>query len=124
MKEKLKKATRANGRDTETGEFVEVNWKHFLTGVDDRTINNITFLSRPSEVHAAAVGIVAVVAPSIVGLPPTAAVTGAGMYVLGRTVKRWAKSSNLHLRDAAEEPAYFALGYALMSLIMWVAQFV
>lgn len=84
----------------------------FLTGKDDPTIGGVSVLSRPREWHALGVGFVAVVAPSLIGLSPTVAAGGGGLYVLGRQVRAWADSDTLHLRDAAEEPAYFALGYA------------
>lgn len=94
----------------------------FLTGKDDPTIGSVSFLSRPREHHALAVGAIAATAPELVGLSAELAAGGAGLYVLGRTLRAWSDATTQHLRDAAEEPAYTALGYVGMHVPEYAPQ--
>lgn len=88
----------------------DINWKNFLTGKDDATIGNVTFLSRPAEWHAAAVGLVA----GLTG--QKAVIVGLCLYLLGRETGQMSKlPDNLHIKDAMREPAY-ALGGLLLGM--------
>lgn len=88
----------------------DIKWSHFLTGRDDATIGNVTFLSRPAEWHALAVGLAA-------GLTGSKEVIVAlTLYLLGRETGQMSKlPDNLHIRDAMREPAY-ALGGLLLGM--------
>lgn len=99
--------------------MTDIKWHHFLTGKDDATIDNITFLSRPAEWHAVGVGFVAGITASKTVL------TALAMYLLGRSNKFLAILDNLpdtlHARDAVREPAYAAggavVGFVVHSLL-------
>lgn len=100
------------GKDVETEVGgVEVNWTHFLTGRDDATIANVSFLSKPKEWHALAVGFAGGVGPAV-GVDIGTSGMASGLYSLGRGAKSLADKPG-HYKDAAEEPAYTALGFVL-----------
>lgn len=86
----------------------KIRWRHFLTGKDDATINNVSFLSRPAEVHALGVGFVAGLSGS------KELIVALCLYLLGRETGQMSKlPDNLHVRDAMREPAY-SLGGVLL----------
>lgn len=82
-----------------------VRWHHFLTGADDRTIYNVSFLSSPNEWHAVGVGFSVAATLGVEGLAVLAS------YVLGRQTR--AAPDIPHLRDAIREPVYTAIGAVL-----------
>lgn len=105
-----------------------VKWRHFLTGRDDATLWNVSFLSRPAEWHALAVGVFAVLFPDlfltvapaelqalVVGVP---FVGLGGAYTIGRGLRKYADT--LHYRDALREPAYTVLGLSVASAALFV----
>lgn len=79
-----------------------IHWHHFLTGRDDRTIYNVSFLSKPSEWHALGVGFAVGATLGVEGLAVLAS------YILGRQTR--AAPDIPHVRDAIREPVYTALG--------------
>lgn len=88
--------------------MVSIDWRAFLTGRDDPTISNVSFLSNPREKHAVAVGIIAGVTGS------KTAIVGLCLYLLGRESKAVAElPESLHLRDALREPGYALLGVGI-----------
>jgi hypothetical protein len=109
-----------------------VKWSHFLTGRDDATVWNVSFLSNPAEWHALAVGVLAVIAPDVfmsvapaelqalvAGLP----FVGLGAaYSVGRGLRKYADT--LHFRDALREPAYTVLGVTVAFVVVVAAQHV
>jgi hypothetical protein len=93
-----------------------VQWHHFLTGADDPTLYNVSFLSRPAEWHAIGLG-------ALVGATGhQAAIVAFILYLLGRETKYLGLADTLHARDALREPAYAALGLAL-GLILHIVVF-
>jgi hypothetical protein len=109
-----------------------VKWSHFLTGRDDATVWNVSFLSSPAEWHALAVGVLAVVAPDVfMSVAPAelqalvAGVQSVGLgaaYSAGRGLRKYADS--LHFRDALREPAYTTLGVMLGFVVITAVQYV
>lgn len=109
-----------------------VKWRHFLTGRDDATVWNVSFLSRPAEWHALAVGVFAVLFPDlfltvapaelqalVVGVP----FAGLGAaYTVGRGLRKYADT--LHYRDALREPAYTVLGLTIASMFVYAVNHV
>jgi hypothetical protein len=86
----------------------DLRLRHFLTGKDDATIGNVTFLSRPAEWHAVAVGFIAGLSGS------KELIVMLCMYLLGRETGQFSEvPDNLHVKDAMREPAY-ALGGLLL----------
>lgn len=82
-----------------------IHWSHFLTGRDDRTIWNVSFLSRPAEWHAVGVG-------AAVGLTGRVELLSALVaYLLGRGTGKLPDVK--HIKDAGREPAYALFGLVL-----------
>jgi len=108
-----------------------VRWSHFLTGRDDATVWNVSFLSSPAEWHALAVGVFAVLAPDVfMAVAPAelqalvAGLQSVGLgaaYSAGRGLRKYADT--LHFRDALREPAYTTLGVSLALAVRTAAQY-
>ena len=82
-----------------------------MTGKDDATIANVTFLSRPAEWHAVLIGLLCGFTGSKTVLMALIA------YIMGRSNKLLSYLDSLpdtlHAKDAMREPAYAAAGAAI-----------
>lgn len=91
----------------------DFKWRNFLTGRDDATLFNVSFLSKPAEWHAVAVGFV-IAAPTGPLFDTAAAGWGLKQYLEHMARKA---DDGLHYKDALNEPAYFALGFGIGGLV-------
>lgn len=100
---------------------MRIQWRNFLTGRDDATVFNVSFLSRPAEWHAAAVGFGTGVLTALalafgVGQLHTILVTIGGSSLVGLGMLRTLRQSG-HWGDVMREPAY-AAGAAFLGLLV------
>lgn len=102
---------------------MKIRWENFLTGDDDKTVGRVTFLSRPREWHAVAVGAVAAVVFLLAQRYSFEAIRNlAVLYGGAGTARRMVRAfrGSGHVRDAMKEPAYAALGAVIGVVIVLV----